>query len=82
MKQEELSAMSLDDLKKKAKTLKFTAGLLLGMVLTMAVIGIYLYLERGFSATTVLPIAFMPMVIIFLSMHKAVQTEIAKREQS
>ena len=83
MKKQEtnLSSLSTEELNKRVKTTKMVAGLLAGALLMEFAAGIYLTIKGGFSIFLVLPIAFLPIVIINYQNIKKINEEIARRQQ-
>lgn len=78
-KEEDFSQLSNDELYKKAKMLKLASISILVSMLLMMISGIILSLKKGFSALTVTPMGFLPLVIIFSSQLKKVNEELKKR---
>jgi hypothetical protein len=76
----DLSQLSLEELHKRAKTSRFATGLLLGVIILQFCIGIYLTLKQGFNVFTIIPMAFLPMVMINYAGLKKINEEIAKRK--
>lgn len=79
MKNEDFSKLSLEELKKKEKSTRFSAGLLGGIIFVQFLIGIFLTVTNGFSVFTVMPIAFLPILVISFSSLKKIKAEIATR---
>jgi len=79
MKQIPLSEVSQQELLNKAKALKAAITVLGGMLVILAAASVYLTYLQGFSVFSVLPVAFLPMLIINLSNLKKIQAEIASR---
>ncbi|WP_461789000.1 redox-active disulfide protein 2 [Pedobacter sp.] len=79
MKEENLTKLSTEDLQKKAKSLKLATTLLFVSMLLMLISGIILTAKKGFSALTVTPVSFLPLVIIFSAQLKKVNEELKKR---
>jgi asparagine N-glycosylation enzyme membrane subunit Stt3 len=77
----DLSTLSTEELTKKAKTTKMVSGLLAGMLLIEFAAGLYLTITQGFSIFIVLPIAFLPILIINYQNIKKLNEEIARREK-
>jgi Na+-transporting methylmalonyl-CoA/oxaloacetate decarboxylase beta subunit len=79
MQENKYSKMSLDELKAKEKTLKSATSVFMGvlMVLTFAVV--FLGIRQGFSVFSVLPIAFLPLLLANISGLKKLQEEIKSR---
>jgi hypothetical protein len=76
----DLSQLSLEELHKRAKTSRFATGLLLGVIILQFCIGIYLTIKKGFNVFTIIPMAFLPMVMINYAGLKKINEEIAKRK--
>jgi hypothetical protein len=79
MKDETLTSLSVTELKTKEKSLKIAAGMLGGMMVVMLLAGIYLFQQNGFSVFSLLPIAFLPLLMANIANFKKVRAEIAKR---
>jgi uncharacterized membrane protein YccF (DUF307 family) len=79
MTPQSLDTLSVDELKKKEKVVKTTTGVLIGSVIVMIGAGLYLTIEQGFNAFTILPIAFLPMLMMNFRQLKAIRAELAKR---
>ncbi|WP_113638204.1 redox-active disulfide protein 2 [Nubsella zeaxanthinifaciens] len=79
MKEENLTQLSTEELHKKAKTLKVATIALFVSMLLMLISGIILTAKKGFSALTVTPVSFLPLVIIFSAQLKKVNEELKKR---
>lgn len=80
MKPQPLTELSTEELKKKAKTLKLATIYIAISVVGMLVCGIIVSMKKGFSALTVTPLGFAPLLIIFSSQLKQVNNELKKRE--
>jgi len=78
-KEPELSTLTVEQLTKRAKTTKLATGLLLGIIILQLAIGAYLTFDKGFNVFTVIPLAFLPMVIVNYANLKKINEEIAKR---
>lgn len=78
--QPELSTLTIEELHKKAKMAKVATGTLLGIIIVQFIIGIYLTIRQGFSIFTVIPITFLPIVIINFTSIKKIKEEIARRD--
>ena len=79
MKEKELKEMSLDELKKKEKTLKFSLGILVGSIIGLLIVCVIITIKKGFQAFTIMPIAFLPIIISSFSGLKKLQAEINSR---
>lgn len=79
MAQEDLTKISTEELKKKAKFMKFAVGFIAASMVIMAVSGIILSIRKGFSALSITSIAFLPLVLIFSSQLKKISEELKSR---
>jgi len=79
MTPQSLDTLSVEELKKKEKVVKTSTGVLLGSVILMIGAGLYLTTKQGFNAFTILPIAFLPMLMMSFKQLKAIKAELAKR---
>ncbi len=80
MKKEDYSQLSMEELTKREKTAK-TATIVLGVILALQfLIGLFLTFKQGFSVFTILPITFLPILIINLSTIKKIREEINSRK--
>jgi hypothetical protein len=80
MKQKPLSEMTIEELQKNEKLAK-TAAILLGASIgIMLLTGIFLSLRKGFSAFSVLPVAFFPLFAVNIRNWKKMKAEIASRK--
>lgn len=79
MKPKPLAEMSNEELQKNEKTMK-TATIILGICLgLMFLSGIYITIRKGFTVSSVLPFAFLPLFINNLQNWKKTKAEIAKK---
>lgn len=81
MKTKELTEFSSEELqveKKKRLTILIVFAILVGI---MAGASAYGYYKKGFSGITLLPVAFLPLLMINISSYKQVTKEIASRAQ-
>ena len=75
----DLTALTVEELNAKLKTTKTVAGLLLGIIIVQFVIGVYLTIRQGFNIFIVIPITFLPIVVLNFAGIKKLKEEIAKR---
>lgn len=80
MKPQPFTELSTEELNKKAKTLKIATIFMGFSVLIMLICGIIVSMKKGFSALSVTPIAFAPLLIIFSMQLKQVNNELKKRK--
>jgi hypothetical protein len=64
---------------KRAKTTKIASIMLAVIIAIQFGIGIFLTLSKGFNVFTVIPLAFLPMLIVNFTNIKKIKAEIAKR---
>ncbi|HRE77958.1 MAG TPA: hypothetical protein PLL09_09040 [Flavobacterium sp.] len=79
MKKQDLSKLSVEELKYKEKTLKNSTILMLTAMAIMLFSGIFLMIKMKNSVLTFLPVAFLPLVIIFTNQLKEVREELKNR---
>lgn len=79
MAQKPLTEMTNEELQKNAKTMKTATIVLAACLGLMFLSGIFLTFKKGFSVSTVLPFAFLPILIMNLQNWKKTKEEIAKR---
>ncbi len=79
MKEQDLTKLTVEELKSKAKMLRMASVLLLTAMFMMVVSGIFFMIKTKSTALTFLPVAFLPLVIIFSNQLKKVQEELKKR---
>lgn len=78
-KEPELSTLTTEELEKRAKTTKMATGLLLGILIVQFADSAYLTIKQGFNVFIIIPIAFLPLVILNFTNLKKIKEEIAKR---
>lgn len=71
----QLSEMSLAELKSQEKQQTTTVSAFVGLILIMVVAGGVLTYLKGFTVFTVLPIAFLPLVLVFFTNLKKTKAE-------
>ncbi len=79
MKDDSLSKLSLDELKAREKSLRLVSSMFIGCIVIMALAGVFLTVQKGFNTFTVLPVAFLPLMIVNMSNLKKIKDEIAGR---
>lgn len=79
MKENKYSKMSLEELKAKEKTTKSAISAFIGILMVLVFAVVFLGIRQGFSAFSVLPMAFLPLVIVIISSLKKLQDEIKSR---
>jgi len=75
-----LSELSIEQLEKRAKTTKISTGGLSGILLMQLAAGIYLTIKQGFNVFIILPLAFLPLVLVNITTLKKIKEEIATRK--
>lgn len=78
--QTDLTSLTLEELQKRVKIAKTATGLLAGIVFVQFAVGLYLTVKQGFNVFTVIPICFLPLVIVNSAQIKKLNEEIAKRK--
>lgn len=79
MQTEDLSKISTEELQKKSKTLKLAVIIIGCSIVMMAISGVIVSIKKGFSALSITPIAFLPLVIIFSAQLKKINEELKRR---
>lgn len=80
MKKEDYSQLTTEELIKKEKTAK-TATIMLAVVIGLQfLVGLFLTYKQGFSVFTILPITFLPILIVNYSTIKKIREEINSRK--
>ena len=79
MRQNPLSELSTEELVKKEKGLKIAIIILGVSVALMFISGGYLYSQKGFTFSTIMPILFLPLWYLNYRNWKMLKDEIAKR---
>lgn len=82
MQEKDLSKLTTNQLKTKEKTLKSYTIIILVAVAIMLISGIFFIKKMGSPVFTILPIAFLPLVITLSKQSKNIKEEIQKRENS
>jgi uncharacterized membrane protein YdbT with pleckstrin-like domain len=77
-----LNQLGIEELKKKASMLKVVVGIFSGMLILMTLIGVFLVTKQGFNVFAVLPIAFLPLLMVNLANLKKVNDELKTRSKS
>jgi hypothetical protein len=79
MRQNPFSELPTEELVKKAKGMKVAIIILGVMVALMFISGGYLYTQKGFTFSTLMPILFLPLWYLNFRNWKMLKDEIAKR---
>ena len=77
--EEDLTKMSIEELNIKLKRTKTSAGLLAGVIAVQFIAGISLTIMQGFNVFTIIPIAFLPILLISFTSIKKIKAEIERR---
>lgn len=79
-KQPELSELNIVELNKKL-SISTTATWFLGIIILLQfAVGIYLTTQKGFSVFTILPVCFIPVLLVNFASIKKIKGEIANRK--
>ncbi len=79
MKETDLSTLTKEELLKREKTTKNTSALLVVILILQLAVGIFLTIKQGFSVFIILPIAFVPILIVNNTNLKKIRAEIDVR---
>ena len=75
-----ISEMTTEELQKTDKSLRLAIQIMGVFLVLMTASSIYIFTQKGFSATSVLPIVFLPLFTMNLANRKKVKSELIKRE--
>ncbi len=81
MANKQLSEIPEDELKKREKEMTVAVILLSITVMIMLISAIFGFIKKGFTATTILPFAFLPLAIINFLNLKKIKTELDLRKK-
>lgn len=79
MKEEDLTKVSTEELKKRTKIMQFAVGAIGCSMVLLTVVGIILSIKKGFSAITFTGFGFFPLAIIFSIQLKKINEELKRR---
>lgn len=77
----EFEKLDLEGLKKKEKALNVSLKVLIVMLILLVLAGIYLAFKQGFSVFTILPVAFLPILMTNIKNLKKIREMIKEREK-
>lgn len=80
MKKEDLKGVSTEVLQKKYKTYKMAFYVLAGIVGVMFVVSFFMWKESGFNATVLMPVFFIPMVLVNYFNLRKIEKELTTRD--
>lgn len=80
MKPKPLSELTTEELVKNEKGMKIAVIILGVSVFIMFITGGYLFSQKGFTFSTVMPLMFLPLWIINYSNWKKLRAELARRK--
>jgi hypothetical protein len=80
MKREDLKQVPTEDLQKKYKTFKMAFYVMAGIVGIMFVISFFNWKAAGFSASVLLPVFFIPLVLVNYLNLKKIGNELTSRD--
>lgn len=74
-----ISEMRIAELQKTDKSLKLAIQIMGVVLVLMIASSIYIFTQKGFSATTVLPIVFLPLFTMNMANRKKIKAELLSR---
>jgi hypothetical protein len=80
MKKDNYSTFTLEELKQREKTQKTATGIFIGCVMVMVLAGIFITFKNGFGVFSIMPVAFLPLMIINIKNLKEIRSAIAQKE--
>lgn len=78
MKEQNLSKLTTEELKSKVKILKTSSVFMLIAMAIMLIGGVFFMIKMSSPVFTILPVAFLPLVIVLSKQLKAVKDELEK----
>lgn len=81
MKPIELTELSLAELQKRQKTATTMSWLMGIIILIQLASGIYLTMQQGFNVFIILPLVFIPLLIVNIANVKKIKEEIGLRKK-
>jgi len=82
MKDKKLNELSDEELLRKEKLLRMVSATLAGAIIVLVAANLFLSFKKGFSALHVIPVAFLPIVIINFTTLKEIKKEMKARNLS
>ncbi|MBL0882563.1 MAG: hypothetical protein IBJ16_04290 [Chitinophagaceae bacterium] len=74
-----ISEMTTEELQKTDKSLKLAIQIMGVVLVLMTASSIYIFTQKGFSTTTVLPIVFLPLFTMNMANRKKIKAELLSR---
>ncbi|MDI1316608.1 hypothetical protein [Flavobacterium sp.] len=81
MKPIEIKTLSVAELQKREKTATAMSWLMGTIILIQLISGIYLTTQQGFNVFLMLPLVFIPLLIVNIANVKKIKEEIARRRK-
>ena len=81
MKNEKFSKMTTEELLKSQQISKTAAYAFAVILLLLFIVNIYLVFKKGFSASQVVPIALLPLLVLNFKTLKDIEEELKSREK-
>lgn len=79
MASKSISEMTTEELQKTEKFLKLATSILGVVLILMTASSVYLFIDKGFSAVTVMPIVFLPLFTMNMANMKKIKKELLIR---
>ena len=80
MKKDDLTTLTEAQLVKREKTLKFTVGILAGLLIVLLVVAAYISIrDRTFNPALITPVALSAIIPISMKKIKDIRAELARR---
>lgn len=79
MEKENLHELSIEELIKKKKSLKFAFGLMVGSLVITLIVTIYLTNKNGFQLSNIIPFSFLPITAIIYNSSNNINKELKSR---
>ncbi|URC14416.1 MULTISPECIES: redox-active disulfide protein 2 [unclassified Flavobacterium] len=81
MKNEKFSKMTTEELLKSQQISKTAAYAFAVILLLLFIVNIYLVFKKGFSASQIVPIALLPLLLLNFKTLKDIKEELKSREK-
>ena len=79
MASQKFQEMTTEDLKKREKLTKMSTGMLIACCIIMLAAGIILSVKKGFNAITIVPVSFLPLIIVNANSLQGIRKELQSR---
>ena len=83
MKKDDLSKLTEEQLVKREKTLRFTVGLLMGILIVLLIVAIFISVrDKSFNPALITPVALAAILPISFKKIKEIREELERRRNN